>query len=99
MADAITQMKNAQLQQVPGENMTEFTRLFLELAEYIFHVTDNLDYPASDAALLYVAALSDSSVEKFRGVMNTLYHELCVDINRYLLAEITSIADQQYHDD
>ena len=31
--DAITQMKNVQLQQVPGENVTEFTRLFLELAD------------------------------------------------------------------
>ena len=26
-------MKNAQLQQVPGENVTEFTRLFLELVD------------------------------------------------------------------
>ena len=48
--------------------------------------------------LLYVTALSDSTVEKFRGVMNMLYHELCVDVGRYSLAEITSIADQRYHD-
>ena len=93
--DAITQMKNAQLQQVPGENVTEFTRLFLELADIPRY--GQLGLP-SDAALLYVTALSDSSVEKFRGVMNTLYHELCVDIHRYSLAEITSIADQRYHD-
>ena len=93
--DAITQMKNAQLQQVPGENVTEFTRLFLELADIPRY--GQLGLP-SDAALLYVTALSDSTVEKFRGVMNTLYHELCVDVGKYSLAEITSIADQRYHD-
>ena len=90
--DVITQMKNAQLQQVPGENVTEFTRLFLELAGIPRYGQ------TWSTAVLYITALSDSTVEKFRGVMNTLYHELCVNVGKYSLAEITSIADQRYHD-
>ena len=47
--DAITQMKKAQLQQVPGENVTEFTWLCLELADIPHY--GQLGLP-SDAALL-----------------------------------------------
>ena len=75
--------------------MVEFTRMYLELSDIPRY--GQLGLPA-DATVLYVTALSDSSVEKFRSYMNTLYNELALDMTKYSLEDIMSITDQCYHD-
>ena len=92
---AINQLQTAKLKSIPGEDVVEFTRMYLELSDIPRY--GQLGLPA-DAAVLYVTALSDSSVEKFRSYMNTLYNELALDMTKYSLEDVTSIADQRYHD-
>ena len=92
---AINQLQTAKLKSIPGEDVVEFTRMHLELSDIPRY--GQLGLPA-DAAVLYVTTLSDSSVEKFRSYMNTLYNELALDMTKYSLEDVTSIADQRYHD-
>ena len=72
---AINQLQTAKLKSIPGEDVVEFTRMYLELSDIPRYGQFGL--PA-DATVLYVTALSDSSVEKFRSYMNTLYNKLAL---------------------
>ena len=63
---AINQLQTVKLKSIPGEDVVEFTRMYLELSDIPRY--GQLGLPA-DATVLYVTALSDSSVEKFRSYM------------------------------